>query len=133
MATEEFKDMPEHVYQDLVQKSQMASSRTAVEIDEHRDLVRKQRKALQNLSVEERRVIQTWMAISEKQGRDMAGEIVGSLIEIEAAEGYQIDREFMTWAIRNLTDEQLQAMKASTGRGLGFTELLDVAGISWRS
>ncbi|QND47703.1 hypothetical protein HB780_18700 [Rhizobium lusitanum] len=79
----------------------------------------------------EERVVQTWMAISERQGRDFAAEIAETLTALQAGLGFSFPLEFNLWAMRHISEVQLRALSENVSNFDNVAELLEAAQIQW--
>lgn len=84
-----------------------------------------------NLPPHERKVIQTWMTISDHSGREIAFEVMSKLIAIERDFGIRFPLDFGKWAVHNITEDQLADMANLAPQYRNVADLLTAAGVIW--
>ena len=81
----------------------------------------------------ERRVIETWMTISEQNGRDLACEVMEKLNRISKEYDIEFESEFKDWAMRSISETQLTLMVENAPFVQTTSDLIQRSGIEWMS
>lgn len=83
------------------------------------------------LPLHDRRVVDTWLRISEIKGRDLAYEIMRKLTDLENEHGFRFPHAFDRWAVHHISETQLKELENGANRFATIPELLEASGITW--